>query len=73
MRLMLTIPCSITVAEHTPKGKLVGTDSFGNKYYENRDLPYGAAPAHCPPMPAAARARPKSAGSRDLAAHRPPI
>ena len=29
-----------TAVAHTVKGNLIGEDMFGNKYYENRDLPY---------------------------------
>ncbi len=36
--------CSITVFEMGPLGNLVGEDQFGNKYYENKELPYGAGP-----------------------------
>jgi len=30
------------VVEHGHQGRLVGTDQFGNKYYENRELDYSA-------------------------------
>lgn len=30
----------IQIFEQSPKGHLVGTDYHGNKYYENKDLPY---------------------------------
>lgn len=36
--------CSETLFEHGPGAELVGTDKFGNKYFEKKDAQWGEPP-----------------------------